>query len=62
MKWGHENFYNSGGGTHDNEVLDGMIESASMDIKNELKKSKNELPMFRFLNVAFDQLVRHQQV
>ena len=49
-------------------VSDGMIESASMDIKYELKRAKictkkirYELHIFRFSNVAFDQLVGHQQ-
>ena len=47
-------------------VSDGMIESASMDVKYELKRKKNvqkisyEFHIFRFSNVAFDQLVGHQ--
>ena len=43
-------------------VSDGMIESASMDIKYELKRAKNCTKRLdtSFINVAFDQLVGHQ--
>ena len=44
-------------------VSDGMIESESMDIKYELKRAKNCTKRLdtSFINVAFDQLVGHQQ-
>ena len=40
VQWGHGKFTNSGGGNPLKRVSDGMIESASMDIKNELKRGK----------------------
>ena len=40
MKWGHEKFTNRGGGAEEKSVSDGMIESASTDIKYELKRVK----------------------
>ena len=49
-------------------VSDGMIESASMDIKYELKRAKicakrleKSYIYLGFSNVAFDQLGGHQQ-
>ena len=49
-------------------VSDGMIESASMDIKYELERAKictkrldTSFIYLDFSNVAFDQLVEHQQ-
>ena len=65
---GARKFTNRGGGAHEKSVSDRMIESASMDIKYELKRAKicaNRLDTsfiyLGFSNVAFDQLGGHQQ-
>ena len=61
-------FTNSGGGAHEKNVSDGMIESASLYIKYELKRAKictkrlhTSFIYLGFSNVVFDQLVGHQQ-
>ena len=66
MKLGHGKFTNIGGGALEKSASDGMIESASMDMKNELKRAKNCTKRFEtifiyfgLLNVAFGQLVVH---
>ena len=59
----------SGGGAHEKKsVSDGMIESASIGIKYELKRAKictkrldTSFIYLGFSNLAFDQLVGHQQ-
>ena len=59
---GHGKFTNSGGGNPLKRVSDGMIESASTDIKNEPKRGKicrkrldTSFIYLGFLNAAFDQ-------